>query len=255
MANRRRFLQTLSTLPLAGGAASAGPARGRDFFAELGIRPFINAAGTFTTMTASLMPPQVMAAHERPRANSSSCNETAGCGGREIATMIGANPPWSPAAPPGPLPSAPPPASPARTRTRSCKSPTSSGMKNEVLVQKYHRYGYDHAVRTCGVSMVEVETRRGIRQEPRPADRHDALRQLTRARRAASTMQLGGPREEAGIPTFNDSTADVTHRLRPSTSTQNRFRPRHLLRRQGHLRPAERRHSPRTQGPHRSRQA
>jgi D-glucosaminate-6-phosphate ammonia-lyase len=30
-----------------------------------GIRPFINAAGTFTAMTASLMPPEVMAAIEK----------------------------------------------------------------------------------------------------------------------------------------------------------------------------------------------
>src|SRR5207244_7139506 len=27
---------------------------------ELGVRPFINAAGTYTAMTASLMPPEVM---------------------------------------------------------------------------------------------------------------------------------------------------------------------------------------------------
>jgi 2-iminobutanoate/2-iminopropanoate deaminase len=32
----------------------------RDYFAELGVRPFINAAGTYTDMTASLMPPEVM---------------------------------------------------------------------------------------------------------------------------------------------------------------------------------------------------
>ena len=32
----------------------------RDYFRELGVRPFINAAGTYTAMTASLMPPEVM---------------------------------------------------------------------------------------------------------------------------------------------------------------------------------------------------
>src|SRR6476469_226981 len=78
MFTRRRFIESLSTLPIVGGfiagaapsaeaaapavAAAAAAAAGRDYFKELGVRPFINAAGTFTDMTASLMPPEVMAA-------------------------------------------------------------------------------------------------------------------------------------------------------------------------------------------------
>jgi len=31
-------------------------------------------------------------------------------------------------------------------------------MKSEVIVQKSHRFGYEHAVRNCGVRLVEVET-------------------------------------------------------------------------------------------------
>src|SRR3989454_4264509 len=69
MSSRRDFLETISALPLMGGfivagtaPAEAAPARkgGRDYFRELGVRPFINAAGTYTAMTASLMPPEVM---------------------------------------------------------------------------------------------------------------------------------------------------------------------------------------------------
>ena len=61
---RRRFLENLSALPVVGGfvAASPSPAEAarngnRDYFRDLGVRPFINAAGTYTAMTASLMPP------------------------------------------------------------------------------------------------------------------------------------------------------------------------------------------------------
>ena len=32
-------------------------------------------------------------------------------------------------------------------------------MKTEAIIQKSHRYGYDHAVRNCGIRFVEVETR------------------------------------------------------------------------------------------------
>src|SRR5205809_894287 len=36
--------------------------------------------------------------------------------------------------------------------------PDTSGMKTEVIIQKSHRYGYDHAVRNCGIRFVEVDT-------------------------------------------------------------------------------------------------
>src|SRR6184192_3094402 len=70
MWSRRRFLEMVSGLPLVGGfvetnaAAATAATRNaaRDYFRELGVRPFINAAGTYTAMTASLMPPQVIEA-------------------------------------------------------------------------------------------------------------------------------------------------------------------------------------------------
>src|SRR5690242_11447632 len=68
MWSRRRFLEVVSSVPVVGGlvetADAAAPARmtGRDYFKDLGVRPFINAAGTYTAMTASLMPAEVMEA-------------------------------------------------------------------------------------------------------------------------------------------------------------------------------------------------
>src|SRR5438067_9678522 len=61
MWSRRRFLEIASGLPLVGGlvgadaaaAIAAPPGGARDYFRELGVRPFINAAGTYTAMTAS----------------------------------------------------------------------------------------------------------------------------------------------------------------------------------------------------------
>ena len=37
--------------------------------------------------------------------------------------------------------------------------PDTTRMKNEVIIQKSHRYGYDHAVRNNGIRFVEVESR------------------------------------------------------------------------------------------------
>lgn len=68
MTKRRDLLKGLITLPLAGamtatGAHAESPAEPtRDYFKELGVRTFINAAGTYTILTASMMPPEVMKA-------------------------------------------------------------------------------------------------------------------------------------------------------------------------------------------------
>src|SRR4029453_6064149 len=48
---------------------------------------------------------------------------------------------------------------PATDRQKIVSLPNLAGMKSEVLIQKSHRFGYDHAVRNCGLRMVEVETR------------------------------------------------------------------------------------------------
>ncbi len=66
MPSRRDFIERLAGLPLLGGLFSPGSVLGavtkRDFFKELGVRPCINAAGTYTSLTGSLMPPEVVAA-------------------------------------------------------------------------------------------------------------------------------------------------------------------------------------------------
>src|SRR3974377_738842 len=90
MSNRRAFLRGLSSLPLVGGlspAATTLPVR--DHCKELGVRPFINAAGTYTMLTASLMPPEVMQAMEgmsRKYVPLVALNQAVG---RRLASLIG----------------------------------------------------------------------------------------------------------------------------------------------------------------------
>ena len=74
MINRRKVLQSLASIPFAGGlfginslSAQSKPKLltsnlRRNFFKELGLRTFINAAGTYTSMTGSLMTKEVIEA-------------------------------------------------------------------------------------------------------------------------------------------------------------------------------------------------
>src|SRR5712692_8948199 len=94
--HRRSFLQSLAALPgvkpVLGGLVPASllakPAR-REIYKELGIRPLINAAGTYTTLSASLMPRDVVEAVEAASRQYVSIPELHEAAGKKIAALIG----------------------------------------------------------------------------------------------------------------------------------------------------------------------
>src|SRR5713226_7725761 len=88
MPNRRRFLQTVSAMPLLGKPGKAATVK-RDYFKELGVKPFINAAGTFTTLTASLMQPEVVQAIDYASKVFVRLNDVQDAVGAQIATLLG----------------------------------------------------------------------------------------------------------------------------------------------------------------------
>jgi uncharacterized pyridoxal phosphate-dependent enzyme len=87
--------------------------------------------------------------------------------------------------------------------------PNLAGMKSEVIIQKSHRFGYDHAVRNCGVRLVEVETREDLE---RAVNEKTAMMIFYNNNNKEGRIQdeefaqLG---KEHSVPTFNDAAADV----------------------------------------------
>src|SRR5579859_3768640 len=212
MSNRRRFLQGLSGLPLLGSVGvgrSAAAVAKRDYFAELGVRPFINAAGTYTTLTASLMAPEVMQAIDYCAKQYVQLNELHDRVGERIASLIGCEAAMVSAGA----------ASALTLGTAACMTganeefirrlPDATGMKTEVIIQKAHRYGYDHAVRNCGTHFVELETREQLENA---INGNTVMMLFFNAAtppapiKAEEFAQLG---KKHGIPTFNDAAADV----------------------------------------------
>lgn len=213
MPHRRRFLQSLSGAPLLGGlwgnrAAAAG-ATPKDYFQELGVRTFINAAGTYTKLTASLMPPEVVQA--MGAASRSFCDivELQDAVGARISKLVGAEAAMVTSGAAGALTVGTAGCITGRNQEAILRIPDLTGLKNEVIIQKSHRYGYDHAVRTCGVKLIEVETAADLEAavNPRTAmllffNNNDPLGKIKREEFVA----LG---KKHGIPTFNDASADA----------------------------------------------
>src|SRR4051812_14264343 len=86
MADRRLFLK----LPLIGGLLPGGAkdAAKRDYLKDLGVRPFINAAGTYTALTASLMPREVMEAMDQASRRFVRLGDMQDAVGRRIAELL-----------------------------------------------------------------------------------------------------------------------------------------------------------------------
>src|SRR5712692_5904170 len=218
MWSRRRFLEIISAGPLVGGftAASPGPAAaaparraGRDYFRELGIRPFINAAGTYTAMTASLMPPEVMAAINYASRQYVMLDELHDRVGQRIATLVRSEAAMVTSGAASALTLGTAAVLTGTDRQRMVDLPDLSGMKSEVIIQKSHRFGYEHAVRNCGVRLVEVETRDDLE---RAINEKTAMMLFYNNNNRAGRIQdeefvrLG---RQHGIPTLNDAAADV----------------------------------------------
>ena len=214
MWSRRRFLEIVSGLPLVGGAIATGwsaetAATAGDYFAELGVRPFINAAGTYTAMTSSLMPPEVMEAINYAARHYVMLDEVHDRIGERIATMVRSEAAMVTAGAASALTLGTAAVLTGTDRQKILSLPNLSGMKSEVIIQKSHRFGYDHAVRNCGVQLVEVETREDLE---RAINEKTAMMLFYNANNFVGQIkdeefaQLG---KKHGIPTFNDAAADV----------------------------------------------
>jgi uncharacterized pyridoxal phosphate-dependent enzyme len=217
MWSRRRFLESVSTLPLVGGffssalPAAAAPATkgGRDYFRELGVRPFINAAGTYTAMTASLMPREVMDAINYASEHYVMLDELHDRVGERIASLVKSEAAMVTSGAASALTLGTAAILTGSDRQKISDLPNLAAMKSEVIVQKTHRFGYDHAVRNCGVRLVEVDTRDELE---RAVNEKTAMMLFYNANNFVGQIkdeefaQLG---KKHGVPTLNDAAADV----------------------------------------------
>ena len=148
-----------SALPISKAAAATNKVK-RNLVKELGLRTFINAAGTYTTMTASLMADEVMEAIDLSArefvmyddvqdkvgekiaeiCHSESAMVTAGCWSALVLGTAGVLTGMD------------------QKKVESLPN-VENFEKNEVIVQKGHNHDYIHALTNTGIKPVEIETR------------------------------------------------------------------------------------------------
>ena len=210
MFNRRWFLTLLSSSPfLANFRPLFGRLNNRDYFAELGVRPIINAAGTSTALSGSLMRPEAIHAWEYATRRFVNLDELHDAVGRRIASLVGSEAALVSAGA----------ASALTLGTAACMTgtneefirriPDTTGMRDEVIIQKSHRFSYDHAVRNCGVRMVEVETADDLAAAAGSRTAMMLFLNLADEKGKIQAAEFAGLGQKLGVPTFIDCAADV----------------------------------------------
>lgn len=159
--SRRRVLGTGLALPLAAPAAKS-PVPG--IYSRLGVRTFINAYGTLTTLGGTLMLPEVKQAMEEASLSFVSIHELQKKVGERLAQLTGAEAGFVTAGASAALCLATCAVTAGADPARIDRLPDLSGMKNEIVIQKVHRNSYDHAFRMVGVKLVEAETAEEVKR-------------------------------------------------------------------------------------------
>ena len=178
-------------------------------YEDLGLRPFINAAGTYTMLSACIMPEEVAAAMREASRRHISIPELQEAAGKRIAGLLGSESALVTSGCASALTLATAACVCGSDQEKIHKIPDTSGMKNEVIFQKSHRFGYDHAIRNVGVRIVEVETRTQLESAINSQTAMLFFLNSANSQGQIKREEFASLARQKGIPSLIDGAADV----------------------------------------------
>src|SRR5262250_1655345 len=193
---------------IASGLGSTG-----DIYAELGVTPLININGTVTVIGGSVMHPEVMELMRRGNEHFVLIDELEIAAGKFIAKVC-----KSPAGYTGLVTAGAAAAlvvgyagmmtEDLEPRMRAIPD-VSEFPRNEVIIQKSHRYPFDHQIRQTGAKLVEVETREEMIAAINPKTVAIHFTNILSDKGKVSGPETVAIAKEHSLYTFNDAAADV----------------------------------------------
>lgn len=127
-------------------------------YKTIGVTPIINAIGTFTRLGGTLMPPEVVQSMQEASRQFVCMEELQHAAGRAIAEMTGAESAYVTSGAQAAVVLSIAACMTGLDAARMDRLPDATGMKCDVLMARFHRNHYDHAVESAGGRIVEVGT-------------------------------------------------------------------------------------------------
>jgi L-seryl-tRNA(Ser) seleniumtransferase len=219
--SRRKLLRKGTRAILAGAATACAapvlradefptpPAKAVDYYQKLGVTPFINAAGTYTVLSGSTMPDEVQAAVAAASLQPVNLLELHEAAGAYLAKRLNCEAALVTSGAAAGITLGMAACITLGNKPAIINIPSDMfGLKNEVIVQKAHRYDYDHAMRNCGATFVDVET---MDEYEKAFSNKTVMTQFFNASESGKISREDWIRvaHKHGIPCFNDAAADV----------------------------------------------
>jgi uncharacterized pyridoxal phosphate-dependent enzyme len=214
--NRRTFLTGggLASLAAAGfrpryvHAAQLAAQHG-EIYRRHGVRPLINAAGTYTVLTGSVMTEGARHAMEESARCFVRLEDLQKAAGERIAKMLDVESAMVTSGA----------ACGVMLATAACvtgmdtekirRVPDLTGMKNEVIIPRENRNGFDHAARYVGARLVEVATLEELHRAIGPKTAMLYFTNIHEYQGQIKRKEFIAAGKDAGIPVFNDAAAEL----------------------------------------------
>ena len=127
-----------------------------NIYESLGLRPIINANATLTRLGGSVMPAEVVEAMVEASKHFVDLGELQRAVGERIAELTRNEAAFVTSGAAAGLALATAACVAGKDPAAVAQLPDTTGLKNEVIIHKSHRNGYDHGVRMVGVKLVEI---------------------------------------------------------------------------------------------------
>ena len=168
--NRRKLLKSFASIPFIGSFLNSDFAfsnpnsdyfsnsNQKDLYKDLGVRTFINCAGTYTALTGSLMPKEVTDAITFGTSQYVELDELQDRVGERIGELLDCEYATVSSGCFGAMSIATAGVMCGMDNEKVIKLPNTEGMRNEVIMQESHYMGYCQALTNVGAKLIKIKT-------------------------------------------------------------------------------------------------
>jgi len=148
-----------------------------EIYRRLGVRPIIHASGTTTRYGGSILRTEALEAMREASTTLVNMDELNEAAGAAIARMLGAEAAFVTAGASSGLILQAAACIAGSDPAKITRLPDTRGLRNEIIIQRAHRFAYDQAYRVAGGVLVEI----GLARRTQPFELEEAITERTAA--------------------------------------------------------------------------